>query len=153
MRTLPCWQGILLFLRLQHCHHHFNSYNQVLPYYTVRLSAFLVDFTLSSCSYSTKCLVFLQRIEDLFHHFSLCRFYYLRGFINTLYGRRLEALGDFQNLYRTDTAIFPTQLVTWLVDSLHRDERQQADRRPELKRLILKVNFKHITLDHIIPIL
>ncbi|XP_033983915.1 DENN domain-containing protein 3-like isoform X1 [Trematomus bernacchii] len=69
----------------------------------------------------------------------LARFYYLRGFINTLYGRRLEALGDFQNLYRTDTAIFPTQLVTWLVDSLHRDERQQADRRPELKRLILKV--------------
>ncbi|KAL3060291.1 hypothetical protein OYC64_014785 [Pagothenia borchgrevinki] len=69
----------------------------------------------------------------------LARFYYLRGFINTLYGQRLEALGDFQNLYRTDTAIFPTQLVTWLVDSLHRDERQQADRRPELKRLILKV--------------
>ncbi|KAF3839805.1 hypothetical protein F7725_018522 [Dissostichus mawsoni] len=39
----------------------------------------------------------------------LARFYYLRGFINTLYGRRLEALGDFQNLYRTDTAIFPTR--------------------------------------------
>uniref|UniRef100_A0A8C4EMC3 UDENN domain-containing protein n=1 Tax=Dicentrarchus labrax TaxID=13489 RepID=A0A8C4EMC3_DICLA len=69
----------------------------------------------------------------------LARFYYLRGFINTLCLRRLDALGDFQNLYKTDTAIFPTQLVTWLVDSLHRDERQQADRRPELKRLILKV--------------
>ncbi|XP_068592185.1 DENN domain-containing protein 3-like isoform X3 [Cebidichthys violaceus] len=69
----------------------------------------------------------------------LARFYYLRGFINTLCCRRLDALGDFQNLYKTDTAIFPTQLVTWLVDSLHRDERQQADKRPELKRLILKV--------------
>ncbi|XP_038567498.1 DENN domain-containing protein 3-like isoform X2 [Micropterus salmoides] len=69
----------------------------------------------------------------------LARFYYLRGFINTLCFRRLDALGDFQNLYRTDTAIFPTQLVTWLMDSLHRDERQQADRRPELNRLILKV--------------
>ncbi|XP_074509876.1 DENN domain-containing protein 3-like isoform X2 [Sebastes fasciatus] len=69
----------------------------------------------------------------------LARFYYLRGFINTLCWRRLDALGDFQNLYKTDTAIFPTQLVTWLVDSLHRDERQQAERRPELKRLILKV--------------
>ncbi|XP_070691895.1 DENN domain-containing protein 3-like [Pempheris klunzingeri] len=69
----------------------------------------------------------------------LARFYYLRGFINTLCLRRLDALGDFQNLYKTDTAIFPTQLVTWLLDSLHRDERQQAERRPELKRLILKV--------------
>uniref|UniRef100_A0A3B4TXD8 DENN domain containing 3 n=1 Tax=Seriola dumerili TaxID=41447 RepID=A0A3B4TXD8_SERDU len=68
----------------------------------------------------------------------LARFYYLRGFINTLCSRRLDALSDFQNLYKTDTAIFPTQLLTWLVDSLHRDERQQADRRPELKRLILK---------------
>uniref|UniRef100_A0A3Q3VPS0 UDENN domain-containing protein n=1 Tax=Mola mola TaxID=94237 RepID=A0A3Q3VPS0_MOLML len=69
----------------------------------------------------------------------LARFYFLRGFINTLCSRRLDALGDFQNLYKTDTAIFPTQLVTWLVDSLHRDERKQAERRPELKRLILKV--------------
>ncbi|XP_034466074.1 DENN domain-containing protein 3-like [Hippoglossus hippoglossus] len=69
----------------------------------------------------------------------LARFYYLRGFINTLCLRRLDALSDFQNLYKTDTAIFPTQMVTWLVDSLHRDERQQADQRHELKRLILKV--------------
>nr|XP_040020179.1 DENN domain-containing protein 3-like [Gasterosteus aculeatus aculeatus] len=69
----------------------------------------------------------------------LARFYYLRGFISTLCWRRLDALGDFQNLYRTDTAIFPTQLVTWLVDSLHREERLQADRQPELKRFILKV--------------
>ncbi|XP_028281858.1 DENN domain-containing protein 3-like [Parambassis ranga] len=69
----------------------------------------------------------------------LARFYYLRGLINTLCLRRLDALSDFQNLYKTDTAIFPTQLVTWLVDSLHRDETQQAHRRPELKRLILKV--------------
>ncbi|KAF7657656.1 hypothetical protein LDENG_00023980 [Lucifuga dentata] len=67
------------------------------------------------------------------------RLYYLRGFINTLCSRRLDALSDFQNLYKTDIAIFPTQLVTWLVDSLHKDERQRADRRPELKRLILKV--------------
>ncbi|KAM4601561.1 DENN domain-containing protein 3-like [Polymixia lowei] len=69
----------------------------------------------------------------------LARFYYLRGFINTLCSRRLDALSDFQNLYKTDTAIFPTQLVTWLVDSLQTEERQLADRRPELKRLILKV--------------
>ncbi|XP_008275276.1 DENN domain-containing protein 3-like [Stegastes partitus] len=73
----------------------------------------------------------------------LARFYYLRGFINTLCSRRLDALSDFQNLYKTDTAIFPTHLVTYLVDSLHRDERQQAHRRPELKRLILKVKTDH----------
>ncbi|XP_041844425.1 DENN domain-containing protein 3-like isoform X2 [Melanotaenia boesemani] len=69
----------------------------------------------------------------------LARFYYLRGFINTLCSRRLDALSDFQNLYKTDTAIFPTHLVTWLVDTLHRDERQQVQRRPELRRLIFKV--------------
>uniref|UniRef100_A0A669D3C4 DENN domain containing 3 n=1 Tax=Oreochromis niloticus TaxID=8128 RepID=A0A669D3C4_ORENI len=70
----------------------------------------------------------------------LARYYYLRGLINTLCSRRLDALSDFQNLNKTDTAIFPTRLVTWLVDSLQRDERQQAERRPELKRLILKVD-------------
>ncbi|XP_047454775.1 DENN domain-containing protein 3-like isoform X2 [Mugil cephalus] len=69
----------------------------------------------------------------------LARYYYLRGFINMLCSRRLDALSDFQSLYKTDTAIFPTHLVTWLVDSLHRDETQQAHRRPELRRLILKV--------------
>ncbi|XP_012723130.2 DENN domain-containing protein 3 isoform X1 [Fundulus heteroclitus] len=69
----------------------------------------------------------------------LARFYYLRGFINTLCSRRLDALSDFQNLNKTDTAIFPTHLVAWLVESLHQDELQQAHKRPELKRLILKI--------------
>ncbi|KAF3691884.1 DENN domain-containing protein 3 [Channa argus] len=69
----------------------------------------------------------------------LARFYYLRGFINTLCSRRLDALSDFQKLYKTDADIFPTQLVTCLVDSLHQDERQQVEKRPELQRLILKV--------------
>ncbi|XP_056457584.1 DENN domain-containing protein 3-like isoform X1 [Gadus chalcogrammus] len=69
----------------------------------------------------------------------LARFCYLRGLINTLCSRRLEALRDFQNLYKTDTSLFPTQLVAWLVDSLLLEERQLAERRPELKRLFLKV--------------
>ncbi|XP_017280436.1 DENN domain-containing protein 3 [Kryptolebias marmoratus] len=69
----------------------------------------------------------------------LARFYYLRGLINTLCLRRLDALSDFQNLCKTDTAIFPTHVVTWLVDSLQQDERQQVHKRPELKRLIFKV--------------
>ncbi|PWA33516.1 hypothetical protein CCH79_00007676, partial [Gambusia affinis] len=69
----------------------------------------------------------------------LARFYYLRGFINTLCSRRLDALSDFQSLNKTDTAIFPTHLVTWLVDSLHQDELQQAQKRPELKSLLFKI--------------
>uniref|UniRef100_A0A3B5N053 UDENN domain-containing protein n=1 Tax=Xiphophorus couchianus TaxID=32473 RepID=A0A3B5N053_9TELE len=68
----------------------------------------------------------------------LARFYYLRGFVNTLCSRRLDALSDFQSLNKTDTAIFPTHLVTWLVDSLHQDELQQAQTRPELKSFLFK---------------
>ncbi|XP_068180590.1 DENN domain-containing protein 3-like [Antennarius striatus] len=69
----------------------------------------------------------------------LARYYYLRGFINTLRSRHLDALGDFQNLYKTDTALFPTPLVTWLVDSMNQDERRRVEKRPELKRLVFKV--------------
>ncbi|CAN9514261.1 unnamed protein product [Ophioblennius macclurei] len=69
----------------------------------------------------------------------LARFYYMRGLINTLCSRRLDALSDFQNLHKTDTAIFPTNLVTWLVESLQQEERHQAQKRPELKRLICRV--------------
>ncbi|XP_077455086.1 DENN domain-containing protein 3-like [Stigmatopora argus] len=73
----------------------------------------------------------------------LARYYYLRGFTNLLSSRRLSALGDFHTLYKTDTAIFPTKLVTWLVDSLIHEEQQQANKWPELKRLIHKVKMKN----------
>ncbi|XP_066571917.1 DENN domain-containing protein 3 isoform X2 [Amia ocellicauda] len=69
----------------------------------------------------------------------LARYFYLRGFLNTISGKRLDALSDFQNLYKTDIAIFPTDLVKNLVDSLQRDERGQAEKHSELKRLISKV--------------
>ncbi|CAB1334759.1 unnamed protein product, partial [Coregonus sp. 'balchen'] len=69
----------------------------------------------------------------------LARYFYLRGFMNKLCSKRLDALSDFQNLYKTDIEIFPTVLVKTLVDSLQKDERSQADQRPELKRLIFKV--------------
>lgn len=69
----------------------------------------------------------------------LARYYYLRGFINVLCSRPLDALSDFQNLNKTDTVIFPTLLVTWLVDSLHQDELQQVHKRPELKGLLFKI--------------
>ncbi|XP_031668137.1 DENN domain-containing protein 3-like isoform X5 [Oncorhynchus kisutch] len=69
----------------------------------------------------------------------LARYFYLRGFMNTLCSKRLDALSDFQNLYKTDIEIFPTDLVKALVDSLQKDEFSQVDRWPELKRLIFKV--------------
>uniref|UniRef100_A0A3B4TWN3 DENN domain containing 3 n=1 Tax=Seriola dumerili TaxID=41447 RepID=A0A3B4TWN3_SERDU len=77
----------------------------------------------------------------------LARFYYLRGFINTLCSRRLDALSDFQNLYKTDTAIFPTQLLTWLVDSLHRDERQQTLVQPDDHVKNFELPRKHLHQD------
>ncbi|XP_077071734.1 DENN domain-containing protein 3 [Siphateles boraxobius] len=70
----------------------------------------------------------------------LARYVYLRGLINMLNSKRLDALSDFQNLYKTDIEIFPGELVKILVDSLQVEERVQAQRRPELKRLICRVN-------------
>ncbi|KAI4888590.1 hypothetical protein NFI96_007708, partial [Prochilodus magdalenae] len=69
----------------------------------------------------------------------LARYYYLRGLVGSVAGKRLEALVDFQNLNRTDTDIFPVELVTAVVDSLQVSERAVADRRPDLKRLISQV--------------
>ncbi|XP_036929418.1 DENN domain-containing protein 3-like [Acanthopagrus latus] len=107
-----------------------------LPDFPATLSVHSVQSYYSELIHQLGKAIFSAQNED---PALLARFYFLRGFINTLCSRRLDALGDFQNLYKTDTAIFPTQMVTWLVDSLHRDERHQAERRPELKRLILKV--------------
>ncbi|XP_062343302.1 DENN domain-containing protein 3 isoform X2 [Osmerus eperlanus] len=69
----------------------------------------------------------------------LARYHYLRGLVCSVAGRRLDALDDFQTLYKTDTDIFPAALVTALVDSLPEAERGQTERRPELQRLISRV--------------
>ncbi|XP_034016688.1 DENN domain-containing protein 3 [Thalassophryne amazonica] len=69
----------------------------------------------------------------------LARYHYLRGLVNTVSNRRLIALEDFQSLYKTDSDIFPSQMVKSLVDSLLDVERLQADKRPELKCLISRV--------------
>ncbi|KAK0139285.1 DENN domain-containing protein 3 [Merluccius polli] len=61
---------------------------------------------------------------------------YLRALVNTVSNKRLDALEDFQSLYKTDAEIFPPQMVKSLVDSLPESERAQAERRPELKRFI-----------------
>uniref|UniRef100_A0A8C7F742 DENN domain-containing protein 3 n=1 Tax=Oncorhynchus kisutch TaxID=8019 RepID=A0A8C7F742_ONCKI len=73
----------------------------------------------------------------------LARYHYLRGFVNTVAGKRLDALEDFQNLYKTDTDIFPGELVNALVDSLQEGEQALADRRPEIKHLISRVKRDH----------
>ncbi|XP_060752878.1 DENN domain-containing protein 3 isoform X1 [Tachysurus vachellii] len=69
----------------------------------------------------------------------LARYYYLRGLVNSVVGKRVDALTDFQNLHRTDMDIFPLELVTTLTDSLRTEERNAAEGRPELKRLISRV--------------
>nr|XP_040044096.1 DENN domain-containing protein 3 isoform X1 [Gasterosteus aculeatus aculeatus]XP_040044097.1 DENN domain-containing protein 3 isoform X1 [Gasterosteus aculeatus aculeatus]XP_040044098.1 DENN domain-containing protein 3 isoform X1 [Gasterosteus aculeatus aculeatus] len=69
----------------------------------------------------------------------MARYHYLRGLVNTVSNRRLDALEDFQSLYKTDSDIFPSQMVKTLVDSLPAGERSQADKRPELRRLICRV--------------
>uniref|UniRef100_A0A7N8XHV0 DENN domain-containing protein 3-like n=1 Tax=Mastacembelus armatus TaxID=205130 RepID=A0A7N8XHV0_9TELE len=107
-----------------------------LPDFPVSLSFHCVQSYYSELIQQLGKAIFSVQNENPFY---LARYYYLRGFINTLCSRRLDALSDFQNLNKTDTVIFPNQLVTWIVDSLHQDERQQADKRPELKRLILRV--------------
>nr|DBA23953.1 TPA: hypothetical protein GDO54_011664 [Pyxicephalus adspersus] len=69
----------------------------------------------------------------------LARYLYLRGLVFLMQGKLLSALSDFQNLYKTDLRIFPTELVRKVVLSLPANERQQAENRQELKRLISQV--------------
>ncbi|NWH58793.1 DEND3 protein, partial [Geococcyx californianus] len=69
----------------------------------------------------------------------LARYFYLRGLISLMQGKLLNALADFQNLDKTDLRIFPTELVRKIVETMPPSERSQADRKPELKRLISRV--------------
>lgn len=69
----------------------------------------------------------------------LARYFYLRGLIALMQGKLLNALSDFQNLYKTDIRIFPTDLVRKMVETLPPVDRSQAEQKPELKRLISQV--------------
>ncbi|XP_053414950.1 DENN domain-containing protein 3 isoform X1 [Nycticebus coucang] len=69
----------------------------------------------------------------------LARYSYLRGLVYLMQGQLLNALSDFQNLYKTDIQIFPADLVRRTVESLSAPERTQAERMPELKRLLSQV--------------
>lgn len=46
--------------------------------------------------------------------------------MNTVSNKRVDALEDFQSLYKTDSDIFPLQMVRSLVDSLTEAERLQV---------------------------
>ncbi|XP_048363878.1 DENN domain-containing protein 3 isoform X2 [Sphaerodactylus townsendi] len=69
----------------------------------------------------------------------LARYFYLRGLIGLMQGKLLNALSDFQNLYKTDVGIFPADLVRKVVETLPPSDRSQAEQKPELKRLISQV--------------
>ncbi|XP_041528510.1 DENN domain-containing protein 3 [Microtus oregoni] len=69
----------------------------------------------------------------------LARYFYLRGLIHARQGQLLSALLDFQNLYKTDIGIFPADLVKSMVESMSASEWAQAERTPELRRLITEV--------------
>ncbi|XP_048214396.1 DENN domain-containing protein 3 isoform X1 [Perognathus longimembris pacificus] len=69
----------------------------------------------------------------------LARYFYLRGVVHLMQGQLLGALLDFQNLYKTDLGIFPADLVKGTMAALSTAERAQAERTPELKRLVTEV--------------
>ncbi|XP_024903359.1 DENN domain-containing protein 3, partial [Pteropus alecto] len=69
----------------------------------------------------------------------LARYLYLRGLILLRQGQLLDALLDFQSLYKTDLRIFPADLVRRAVQSMSGPERAQAEQMPELRRLISDV--------------
>uniref|UniRef100_A0A8I5N2C0 DENN domain containing 3 n=1 Tax=Papio anubis TaxID=9555 RepID=A0A8I5N2C0_PAPAN len=69
----------------------------------------------------------------------LARYFYLRGLVHLMQGQLLSALLDFQNLYKTDIRIFPADLVKRTVESMSAPERAQAERAPELMRLISEI--------------
>uniref|UniRef100_A0A8C8VFT2 DENN domain-containing protein 3 n=1 Tax=Pelusios castaneus TaxID=367368 RepID=A0A8C8VFT2_9SAUR len=101
------------------------------PLLSQRVHAYYTDFI----NHLTKAINVLQHDNSAL----LARYFYLRGLIGLMQGKLLDALSDFQNLYKTDIRIFPTDLVRKMVETMPPSERSLADRRPELKRLISQV--------------
>ncbi|TRY82267.1 hypothetical protein DNTS_009373 [Danionella cerebrum] len=69
----------------------------------------------------------------------LARFHYLRGLVNSVAGQRLDALADFQSLYKTDVEIVPAELLNTLLQALPPEEKKAAEGRADLKRLMSRV--------------
>ncbi|XP_078209161.1 DENN domain-containing protein 3 isoform X7 [Callithrix jacchus] len=95
------------------------------------VQAYYADFA----ALLTKAMGFLAPDNSLL----LARYFYLRGLVHLMQGQLLSALLDFQNLYKTDIGIFPADLVKRTVESMSAPERAQAERAPELMRLISEI--------------
>ncbi|XP_034867903.1 DENN domain-containing protein 3 isoform X1 [Mirounga leonina] len=93
-------------------------------------------------AYYSDCVALLSKAMSLLAPDSsvlLARYFYLRGAVHLMHGQLLDALLDFQSLYKTDIRIFPADLVRRTVESLSGPQRAQAERVPELRRLISEV--------------
>ncbi|XP_045857499.1 DENN domain-containing protein 3 isoform X3 [Meles meles] len=113
------------------------------PTYTFKVPE--IHFPLvSQCvqAYYADCVAQLTKAMSLLAPDSsvlLARYFYLRGAVHLMHGQLLDALLDFQSLYKTDIRIFPADLVRRTVRSLSGPQRAQAERVPELRRLISEV--------------
>lgn len=93
-------------------------------------------------TYYSDCVVLLSKAMSSLapdNSMLLARYLYLRGLFYLMQGQLLDALLDFQSLYKTDLRIFPAKLVRSAVQSMPGPERAQAERMPELRRLISQV--------------
>ncbi|XP_004405629.1 PREDICTED: DENN domain-containing protein 3 [Odobenus rosmarus divergens] len=113
------------------------------PTYTFKIPE--IHFPLvSQCvqAYYSDCVALLSKAMSLLapdNSVLLARYFYLRGAVHLMHGQLLDALLDFQSLYKTDIRIFPADLVRRMVGSLSGPQRAQAERVPELRRLISEV--------------
>uniref|UniRef100_A0A7N5JE59 DENN domain-containing protein 3 n=1 Tax=Ailuropoda melanoleuca TaxID=9646 RepID=A0A7N5JE59_AILME len=113
------------------------------PTYTFKIPE--IHFPLvSQCvqAYYSDCVALLSKAMSLLapdNSALLARYFYLRGAVHLMHGQLLDALLDFQSLYKTDIRIFPADLVRRTVASLSGPQRAQAERVPELRRLISEV--------------
>lgn len=113
------------------------------PTYTFKIPE--VHFPLvSQCvqAYYSDCVALLTKAMNCLapdNSVLLARYFYLRGLVRLMQGELLDALLDFQSLYKTDLQIFPADLVRRAVQSMAGPARAQAECRPELRRLISEV--------------
>ncbi|XP_045037482.2 DENN domain-containing protein 3 isoform X3 [Desmodus rotundus] len=113
------------------------------PTYTFKIPE--VHFPLvSQCvqAYYCDCVALLSKAMSCLapdNSVLLARYFYLRGLVHLMQGQLLDALLDFQSLYKTDLQIFPADLVRRAVQSMAGPMRAQAESRPELRRLISEV--------------
>ncbi|XP_078722492.1 DENN domain-containing protein 3 isoform X1 [Lampetra fluviatilis] len=70
----------------------------------------------------------------------LASYHYLRGCVYAAAGRPVDALAEFASLARCDVAVLPRAAAAELLAALSDEERRQAERRPELRRLLQELS-------------